>query len=118
MKRLLLKELLEHLGYRDIRSVRKWCNKNGVFIIRHGKDEFVFESDFKKAFEIPFINNLKKLHGKNWEGVYRLHAQGDVLGLTELQTATPVQHKSFKTENDIVSKYLSKYESDKKSKAA
>lgn len=118
MKRLLLKELLAQLGYKDVRSVRKWCNKNAVFIIRHGKDEFVVESDFKKAFEIPFINNLKKQFGNNWEEVYRLHAEGDVLGLTALQTATPTPRKSFKSENDIVSKYLSKYDTDKKSKAA
>ena len=58
MNRLLLKELLEKLGYLDLRSVRKWCAKNGVFVFRQGKEEFVIESEFKKAVEIPFINNL------------------------------------------------------------
>ena len=118
MKHLLLKELLEQLGYRDIRSVRRWCAKNGVFIVRQGKDEFVIESDFKKAFEIPFINNLKKQYGKDWEEVYRLHQEGNVLGLSALQSTAPTLRKSFKTENDIVSKYLSKYETDRKIKAA
>lgn len=118
MKHLHLKELLEQLGYRDIRSVRKWCARHGVFIVRQGKDEFVIESDFKKAIEIPFINNLKKQYGKDWEEVYRLHQEGNVLGLTALQTSAPVFRKTFKAENDIVSNYLNKYESDKKSKAA
>ncbi len=118
MKHLLLKELLEQLGYRDIRSVRKWCAKNGVFIVRQGKDEFVIESDFNKAFEIPFINNLKKNYGKDWEEVYRLHQEGNVIGLTALQTSVPVYRKTFKTENNIVSKYLNKYERDNKTKAA
>jgi len=58
MKRLLLKELLEQLGYVDVRSVRKWCAKNGVFVFRQGKEEFVVKSEFKKAVEIPFINNF------------------------------------------------------------
>lgn len=118
MKRLLLKELLTRLGYVDMRSVRKWCKKNEVFVIRHGKDEFVFESDFKKAFEIPFINHLKKQFGKDWEEAYHLHAEENVLGLTLLQPSTFSPRKSFKAQHDIVSKYLSKYESDKKSKAA
>ena len=118
MKHLQLKELLEPLAYRDIRSVKNWCSKNGVFIVRQGKDEFVMESDFKKAFEIPFINNLKSKYGKDWEEVYRLHQEGNVLGLTALQTSAPALRKTFKTENDIVSKYLSKYERDKNSKAA
>lgn len=118
MNRLLLKELLEQLGYLDVRSVRKWCAKNGVFVFRQGKEEFVVESEFKKAFEIPFINNLKSKYGKDWEEVYRLHQEGNVLGLTALQSTAPTIRKSFKTENDIVSKYLSKYETDRKTKAA
>lgn len=118
MERIKLKELFDYLGYVDMRSVRRWCNKNGVFIIRHGKDEFVFESDFKKAFEIPFINNLKKQYGKDWEEVYRLHQEGNVIGLTALQTSVLVYRKTFKTENNIVSKYLNKYERDNKTKAA
>ncbi len=118
MNRLLLKELLEKLGYLDLRSVRKWCAKNGVFVFRQGKEEFVIESEIKKAVEIPFINNLKSKYGKDWEEVYRLHQEGNVLGLTALQNTEPTIRKSFKTENEIVSKYLSKYETDRKTKAA
>jgi len=55
---------------------------------------------------------MKSKYGKDWEEVYLLHQKGNVLGLTALQSSAPTIRKSFKAENDIVSKYLSKYEID------
>lgn len=42
-----IEKLMEHLGYADIRSVRKWCDKNKVPIIDMGKRSYTLS---------PFLN--------------------------------------------------------------
>ncbi|MGB3948539.1 MAG: hypothetical protein WBM13_11185, partial [Bacteroidia bacterium] len=67
MKKISIEELKEKLNYNDLRPIRNWCQKNDVLIIKHGKSEFVFESNFEEAYEKPFINKLKSKFGKEWE---------------------------------------------------
>ncbi len=56
MKKLAIEELKTWLKYNDLRPIRKWCIKNDVLIIKHGKNEFVFETAFIEVFERPFID--------------------------------------------------------------
>lgn len=118
MKTIPLRELLKHLEYSDLRAVRTWCSKNNVFITKQGKNEFVFETNFKEVFELPFINKLKSKFGDEWESVYRLYSEGNVPALNMLQHATSSNHKIYKPENSIIQQYLTKYQSHGKKKAA
>jgi hypothetical protein len=73
-----IEEIKTILGYSDLRTVRKWCIDNNVLIIKQGKTEFVFETNFRLALELPFINKLKKKFGDDWESVYNLYKDGTI----------------------------------------
>ena len=118
MKTLEIEELKEKLNYSDLRPIRNWCQTNDVLIIKHGKLEFVFEVNFKEAYEKPFINKLKSKFGDEWESVYRLYSEGNVPALNMLQHATSSNHKVYRPENNIIQQYLTKYQSHGKKKAA
>ena len=115
MRRIGLSELFAYLGYTDIRTVRKWCNNNNVAIIRQGKSEFVYEANFRQVFDRPLINKLREQHGDNWQEVYQLYLDGNIPALTAINSRSKYQDKSYKPDNEIVSKYLSKYENGNKS---
>ena len=118
MKMISIDEVLLNLKSTDLRTARKWCVKNDVEIIKQGKNEFVFETEFKEVLERPFINKLKRKFGKEWESVYKLYAEGNILALNILQNMPTVNYKTYKPGNEIISKYLSKYENNEKTKAA
>ena len=118
MEKLSLNEILDDLGYIDIRSARNWCKKNNVLVIRQGKNEFVIEANFKEVFEKPFIDKLIRKFGKNWESVYQLYANRNIPELNAINEMPSVTYKAYKPKNEIVSKYLNKYDSNEKTKVA
>ncbi|MCW3085085.1 MAG: hypothetical protein JWP12_2451 [Bacteroidetes bacterium] len=118
MNTLSLNKLLDYLDYSDLRAVRKWCNKNDVFIIKHGKNEFVFETDFKIVWERPFINKLKATFGDDWKSVYQLHKDGNIPALDILHNIPDVKYKTYKPAAKGSENYKKKLEEYAKNKAA
>ena len=106
------------LNYIDIRAVRGWCNKNGVTILKQGKNEFVFESNFKEAFEKPFIEKLKARFGGDWEQVYKLYKDDNIPALNALSGLTSVPTGFYKSQNNLIKQYQTKFQNYAKSKAA
>lgn len=118
MKQILLKDLMNVLNYIDVRAVRGWCNRNGVTILKQGKNEFVFESNFKEAFEKPFIENLKRKFEKDWEQVYRLYENNNIPALNALSGLTSVPAGIYKSKSEVIKQYQSKFQEYAKTKAA
>lgn len=120
MKTIAIEKLNDYLNYSDLRAVRNWCSKNDVLIIRQGKCEFVIESNFKEAYELPFISKLKKKFGKDWESVYLLYFEGNIPALhliNQLSSSQMPVYKKYKPEeNEFVIK-LKEYERKKKNAA-
>ena len=124
MNTIEISKVMQKLGYSDLRAARDWCNENNVQIIKHGKTEFVIEANFLEAYELPFINNLKKKYGNDWQDVYRLYNEGNIPALnllcqvrnesTRLQSKT----KSSQKNDSIYESYLKKFETNAKNKAA
>lgn len=116
MKTIEINELLVLLKRSDLRSVRSWCRKHEILIIKHGGIEFVMEAEFKEVFERPFIIKLKNKFGKNWEEVYRLYADGNIPALDTLRSIQGVKPNINNriSQNDggpIFNSYLKKYSS-------
>lgn len=119
MEILTIEELLEPLGLTDIRSVRAWCDKNDVLIIKQAKNEFVIESEFILAYERPCINNLKKKFGDDWEQVYKLYKEGNIPALYTLSqsTTTPQLFVSSNKKDCHFTQKIKEYENRKKNAA-
>ena len=77
-----LDEIRSMLNYKDLRSVKHWCNKNDVFIISQGNMQFVNKNEFVLALYKPFIAKLKTKH-KNWKAVFENFLKGDMVSLLE-----------------------------------
>jgi hypothetical protein len=110
MKILSLKQVGEILGYNDLRSVRKWCKSNSLFIIKQGKSEVVPEAGFREAFDKPLITDLQKRFGSEWQTIYHSFLNGEIPNVTELKVIHSREKQSYKPKHEIISKYLSKYE--------
>ncbi len=118
MKIISIRDMLNMLEIKDLRTARKWCERNGVKLIKQGKLEFAFEINFKEVFEKPFINNLKLKFGKDWESAYRLYSEGNIPALNILQSNEYVTKKAYKPEAKLVQDYLLKFKEHGKIKAA
>lgn len=118
MRKIELYELTDFLGYTDLKSIRNWCARNDVLIVKQGKMEFVFEPDFKLAYELPLINKLKRKFGDNWEQVYRLFADNNIPALNELINSTTAPTPIYKKNNESKNKLMQKLKDYEKKNAA
>jgi hypothetical protein len=119
MKTIPLKQLLEKLKYKDLRSVRRWCEQKSVAVMKQGLNEFVYESNFLEAFDKPFIEKLKSRFGKDWESVYVLYRDGNVIALNTLNNlvSNPIS-TSFRAKSVVEKNYQSKFREYAKTKIA
>lgn len=120
MKVIHIEELLEILGYTDVKAVRNWCSRNDVLIMKPGKIEYVYETEFILAYEMPFINKLKNKFGDDWEQVYNLYKDGNIPALNMLNNSvlTASQLNKTKTTKDCpFTKKIKEYEKNKKNAA-
>jgi hypothetical protein len=121
MKTIPIENLLEPLCYIDLKAVRNWCADNDVLIIKHGKYEFVFETEFELAYEKPFVDKLKRKFGAEWEDVYRLYKDGNIPALNMINSLSqkkfPIYNKQKNKKNSIL-KDIEDYEKQKRNKAA
>ncbi|MFY9309605.1 MAG: hypothetical protein WAQ28_11215 [Bacteroidia bacterium] len=118
MNKIPIEELKEMLNYNDLRAVRSWCEKNDVLIVKQGKFEFVFETNFKEVYEKPFINKLKSKFGNEWESVYRLYKEGNVPALNMLAETPSVRYKPYRAKTPTVNRFQEKLDAYKRNSAA
>jgi hypothetical protein len=72
-----LTKLKDILGYRDMRSVIEWCEKNGVYILRQGNKQVVNTAEFILSYYKPFINHLQTKH-QNWKEYFINYLEGNI----------------------------------------
>lgn len=118
MNSLSIEVLLDHLNYTDLRAVRKWCKENDVQIIKQGKFEFVFESNFREAYEKPFVNRLQRKYGDGWESVYQLYKEGNIPALNTLHQIPEVTKKTYRQQKIKENSFTEKFKNYEKTKAA
>jgi hypothetical protein len=118
METISIDELKEKLDYSDLRPIRNWCKNNDVLITKHGKREFVYESDFELAYDRPFTNKLKREHGEDWKSVYQLYKDRNVPALNMLHEIPSITFKAYKSANETVNKLQKKLDTYSKNNAA
>ncbi len=112
MELLNIETLADLLNFKDPRSVRRWCEKNNVFIIKQGKQECVSQISFEEAFNMPLIINLKNKYGSDWDVVYKIHQEGDVVGLANLKKDPTSIQRKWKPSGPVEAYYLKIFQSD------
>lgn len=118
MKKIFMKELMLHLNYTDVRSVRAWCIKNNITIVTAGKIEFVFESEFCLAIEQTFINKLKKKFADKWQDVYNLYNEGNITELSLLNQQLSIPNMYFEIKPTKENHFTKKLKNHEKKNAA
>ncbi len=84
---ILLSEVASALHYKDLRSVRKWCARNGVEVYDDGCNrKYLVKLQFEQARLKKFIRRLKQQHGRQWQDVFEAYAGNDLLRLSELDS--------------------------------
>ena len=83
IRTIMIKEAAAMLSYKDIRSLEKWCNDNGVEIFSEQgtRNRYVIRSQFEYAKEKPIIQYLKLKFKDNWLMAFKAHI--DALHLAE-----------------------------------
>lgn len=105
---VILSKLKGMLGYKDMRSVIEWCEKNGVYVMQQGNQKLVNSTEFLLSFYKPFIQHLKSKH-KDWKERFIDYLEGNVKNLlTEQEFITiSIQSKTIK-EKRVESSFLQK----------
>lgn len=76
-----LKEISKILGFKDIRTVRKWCIKNEVQILNDpgNRWNYVITAEFEAARYRQMIHYLKRKYGNKWTDAFKAYLQVDSL---------------------------------------
>jgi cell shape-determining protein MreC len=84
-----IEELMSFLGYSDFRSAFSWCKRYSITVLKVGLKKYVKASEISELIENQLINFEE--------------GRADTRKL-------PERKPKFQAQNEIVSKYLSKYE--------
>jgi len=100
-----IQDLMQFLGYSDERSVKKWCKKRNIPILIAGLNKYV-----SKHLLTQYIDNQLVIFVKGNEAIENLPKK--------IESVSKNRDKRYIPENEIINKYLLKYESDAKSKTS
>lgn len=97
------------LSYNDLRSVRTWCKKHNVFIIKQGTKSYVNKWEFILSFHEKFIAHLKEKH-ENWKNIFVAYIKGNLKDLVDSSDETRNQAltKKYKPKSAKENSFLSK----------
>lgn len=100
-----LTELFELLGYQDERSVIKWCGRNNIPIVKLGLKKYISSHLLTQIVDNQLVIFVKdnKITNKSSEAENEKTQEKPVR----------VQKGAFNPDNEIILKYLAKYESAK-----
>lgn len=107
MVKIPIDDLKEILPYKDVRAIRKWCEKHNVYVFDKGKKtESVSETEFEIEYDKGFISHLKKKYGEDWNSAYRLFKDGNIEHLCTLNNAGVSQkfYKKINSKNQSIQK--------------
>lgn len=103
-----IQDLMLLLGYTDPRSVKKWCKQRDIPILSLGLKKYVSQHILTQ-----YIDNQLVKFEKTTKIVTEFNQESDQ---KQRQQKDGAKHPgAYKPENDMVSKYLSKYEARIKS---
>lgn len=94
-------ELMAILGYTDPRSIIKWCNSKNIPLIKIGLKKYILSQYLTQYIDNQLVTFVQS--GKSNEN-------------NAVKPKPRISNTRFKPDNEIVSKYLAKYESSNKSK--
>lgn len=97
-------QLMPLLGYSDPRSIIKWCKSKNIPIIKVGIKKYVLSH-----YSTQYIDNQLITFERAIESV-------TILSKKLSEKTSEKTNKKYKPENEIVNKYLSRYETDAKPK--
>ncbi|WP_277014092.1 hypothetical protein [Flavobacterium lindanitolerans] len=92
------------INRRDTRSARKWCSKNNLNIYRDCSGEFVFQTEFDLAYDMPLINALATKHPEDWKEYYSLYKSGATYETINLVGGKTHKNKNYKLKGEIARK--------------
>lgn len=84
---ITLKEAGESLGYKDTRSIEKWCQSNNVMIFFEPgtKRKYLMQLQFRHARLKQFIEYLKEKYKEKWLDAFQRYESMDITKVIELE---------------------------------
>lgn len=78
-----IREIAEVLGYRDVRSAKKFCRENNlkIFCVKNTHIQYVTKAEFEFAREKDIIHYLKEKFREDWLNAYQQYASLNLLPL-------------------------------------
>lgn len=67
IERIYIKDLLERLNCKDVRSIKRWCVKNGVAILSDigSNKKYVIKAEFEAKYMSQSIKYITEKYGKD-----------------------------------------------------
>lgn len=100
-----LSELAELLEYSDMRSVTKWCNKNGILVACVGKAKYVASEQIENYFDSKFKRFANRSY-PNPQSVIKAYEADNKVELAE-SMGEPVEKKvkkKYSIKKTVISK--------------
>lgn len=110
VKRLYLTDIVKNklINRSDIRSIRKWCRKNSINIVKDLSGEYVFEQDFDLAYNTPLITSLRQKYGTEWQSVYPYYINGELYKLVDIKNNAVAKTTRYIPKGNVSSSIQSK----------
>ena len=79
MKVMTLKQVGAEIYTSNLKSIRKWLDKNNITVHKLSSKTFVYKIDFNLQLYKPLVKNLRIKHPNNWKEMFKVIANDDVL---------------------------------------
>lgn len=87
-----LKKVGERINLRNIKSVKKWLDKNNISIHKFSKDSFIYQVDYDFHIQKPFVLSLRRKYPNHWKEMYHAICVNEALFnmmMIEMEQQTP-----------------------------
>ncbi len=72
-----LTDIAEALNMKTLRTVKRWCQRKGLVIIKFGKEQYVNLIDFQLQLDKPILDDLRVKHPNDWAEMYHSYKTFD-----------------------------------------
>ena len=105
---MCLKSIGELINRKDIRSIRKWCNSQNLFIYRDFSGEFVYRTDYYLANDSPLIKRLQNKYKDNWIEYYQAYSKNELYKMLENEFTPKIETRSYQPRGKLAIQLIKK----------
>ena len=109
--KIKLTDIAKTLNVKALKTVKSWCKRKGLVIIKFGRYQYVNLIDFELLLDKPFLDDLRVKYPKNWAEMYHAYKNFDWAKIAG-QAVNPSMKTKFTVQGNAANDFIKKMRSN------